>query len=150
MHSTVPGADNSSLHRDMRVTSNAQDNKKVAAHTGFLFIKLIGPLSMCVFRRAEKLLACSCVDPFPLLCFRAQVNFSTPEHMGCVYRLNAHDLAEVNMASMDEELFLLLLHRRQRNQLNRMRLTLLAHKSHYQFIAMVQGTRVTQEGVFFH
>ena len=92
---------------------------------------VLGPFSMCAFLCAERSLACSCVDPFPLLRFRTRVNFSAPKSMGCVYRHNAHahDLAEVNMASMDEELFLLILRRCQRNQLNRMRLMLLAHKS---------------------
>ena len=90
---------------------------------------------MCAFQRAEpraeKSLACRCVDPFPLMRFRAGVNFGAPKSVGCVYRHNvhAHDLTEVNMASMDEELFLLILCCGQRNQLNRMRLTLLAHKS---------------------
>ena len=84
---------------------------------------------MYAFRRAEKLLVCSCVDLFPLLRFRTQVNFGVPKHVGCVHGHNAYDLAEVNMASMDEELFVLILRCRQRNRLNRMRLTLLAHKS---------------------
>ena len=34
---------------------------------------------MCTFRRAEKSLACSCVDPFPLLRFHARVNFGAPK-----------------------------------------------------------------------
>ena len=97
-----------------------------------LRISLLGPLSMCAFRRAEppaeKSLACSCVDPFPFDAFPHAVNFGAPKSVGCVYRHNAHahDLAEVNMASMDEELFLLILRCGQRS---RMRLTLLAHKS---------------------
>ena len=63
--------------------------------------------------------------------FHARVNFGAPKSVGCVYRhyVHAHDLTEVNMASMDEELFLYILCCGQRNQLNCVRLTLLAHKS---------------------
>ena len=116
-------------------------------------MSLLVPLSMCAFRRVEESLACSCADPFPLLRFRARVNFGAPKSVGCVYGHNAHvhELVEVNMASMDKELFLLIPRCRQRNQLNRMRLMLLAHKSrHHRYTGFTTSEKKERIRVFFH
>ena len=101
----------------MRVSARRTARRKVAC------VQLCRPVSIAAFpragefRRAEKSLDARL--------------FGAPKGVGCVYGHNAHahGFAEVNMASMDEELFLLILRCRQRNHLNRMRLTLLAHKS---------------------
>ena len=104
---------------------------------------ILGPLSMRAKPCAKKVACMQLCRPVSIAVFPRAGEFchaeklldawlfGVPKHVGCVYGHNAHvhDLAEVNTASMDEELFLLILCHCQRNRLNRMRLTLLALKS---------------------